>query len=92
MVQEMQETWAQSLGQADPQGKELATQSSILAGNLMDGGAWQVTQLKDSAPTLSEKTQVYIPLMISPTGQPLVKCHISYLLENMNDVLLTIYL
>ena len=49
-----------------------------------------VTQLRDSAPTSSEKPQVYIPLMISPTGQTLVKSHILYLLENMNDVLLTI--
>ena len=49
-----------------------------------------VTQLRDPEPTSSEKPQVYIPLMISPTGQTLVKSHILYLLENMNDVLLTI--
>ena len=30
-MQEMQETWVRSLGQEDPLGKEMATQSSILA-------------------------------------------------------------
>ena len=95
----MQGTWVQSLGQEYPQGKELATHSSILAGEIWwteePGGLQsmesQVTQLRVSAPTSSEKPQVYFPLMISPTSQPLVKGPILYLLENMNDVLLTIY-
>ena len=30
-MQEMQETWVQSLGQADPLGEEMATQSRVLA-------------------------------------------------------------
>ena len=30
-MQEMQETWVQSLGQEEPLGKEMATHSSILA-------------------------------------------------------------
>ena len=39
----MQETWVQFLGQEDPQEKEMATHSSILAPcleNPRDGGAW----------------------------------------------------
>ena len=36
----MQETWVQSLGRENPLEKEMATHSSILAENPMDGGAW----------------------------------------------------
>ena len=36
----MQETWVRSLGQEDPLEKEMATHSSILVENPMDGGAW----------------------------------------------------
>ena len=36
----MQETWVQSLGRADPLEKEMATHSSILAVDPIDGGAW----------------------------------------------------
>ena len=43
-MQEMQETRVQSLGQADPQEKGMATHFSILAWkNSMDRGAWQAT-------------------------------------------------
>ena len=43
-VQEMQQTWVQSLGQADPLEKGMATHSSILAWkNSMDRGAWRAT-------------------------------------------------
>ena len=41
-VQEMRETWVQSLGREDPLGEEMATHSSILAWRIpMDRGAWQ---------------------------------------------------
>ena len=41
-MQEMQETWVQSLGQEVPLEKEMATNSSILAWeNPTDRGAWQ---------------------------------------------------
>ena len=41
-MQEMQETWVQSLGQEVPLEKEVATHSSILAWeNPTDRGAWQ---------------------------------------------------
>ena len=36
----MQETWVQSLGREDPLEKEMATHSSILAVDPIDGGAW----------------------------------------------------
>jgi len=40
----MRETWVQSLGREDPQEKEMATHSSILAWkNPVDKGAWQAT-------------------------------------------------
>ena len=40
----MQETWVRSLDQEDPQEKEMATQSSILAlGNPTDRAAWWAT-------------------------------------------------
>jgi len=40
----MQETRAQSLGQEDPLGKEMATHSSILPGKSpIDREAWQAT-------------------------------------------------
>ena len=40
-VQEMQQTWVQSLGQADPLEKGMATHSSILTWkNSMDRGTW----------------------------------------------------
>ena len=43
-MQETQETWVRSLDQEDPQEKEMATQSSILAlGNPMDRAAWWAT-------------------------------------------------
>ena len=46
-MQEMQETWVQSLGWKDPLEKEIATHSSIPGQkkkqNPMDRGAWQVT-------------------------------------------------
>ena len=38
----MQETWVHFLGQEDPQEKEMATHSSVLA---MDRGAWQVQSM-----------------------------------------------
>ena len=37
----MQETWVQSLGQEDPLEEEMATNSSILAGNPMDRAVWR---------------------------------------------------
>ena len=43
-VQEMKETWFQSLGQEDPLEKEMATHSNILGlGNPMDRGTWRAT-------------------------------------------------
>ena len=43
-VQEMQETWVQSLHREVPLEKEMATHSDILAWeNPMDRGAWQAT-------------------------------------------------
>ena len=39
----MRETWIQSLGREDPLEEEMATHSSILAWNPMDGGAWWAT-------------------------------------------------
>ena len=39
----MQETQVQSLGQGDPLEKEMATNSSILAWELLDRRAWQAT-------------------------------------------------
>jgi len=39
----MRETWVQSLGREDPLEEEMATHSSILAWNPMDGGAWWAT-------------------------------------------------
>ena len=36
----MQKTWVQSMGREDPLEEEMATHSSILPGNSMDGGAW----------------------------------------------------
>ena len=43
-MQELQETWVQSLGPQDPLEKELATHSSILAGKIPGteepGGLW----------------------------------------------------
>ena len=41
-MQEMQDTWVQSLGQEDPLEEEVATHSSILAWKIpWTGGAWQ---------------------------------------------------
>ena len=42
-TQETQETQFPSLGKGDPLEKEMATHASILAWNIMDTGAWQVT-------------------------------------------------
>ena len=43
-MQEMQETWVQSLNREVPLEKEMATHSDILAWeNPMDRGAWQAT-------------------------------------------------
>ena len=43
-MQEMQETWVQSLDQEDPLEKEMATHSNILAWIIpMGGGAWRAT-------------------------------------------------
>ena len=39
----MQETQVQSLGRGDPLEKEMATNSSILAWELLDRRAWQAT-------------------------------------------------
>ena len=39
----MQETWVQTLGQKETLEKEMATHSSILAGEPMDRGAWRAT-------------------------------------------------
>ena len=39
----MQETWVQYLGQTDPLEKKMVTQSSILAWEILDRGAWQTT-------------------------------------------------
>ena len=39
----MQETLVQSLGREDPLEKEMATHSSILAVDPIDGGAWLAT-------------------------------------------------
>ena len=36
----LQDTQVWPLGREDPLEKEMATHSSILAGNSMDGGAW----------------------------------------------------
>ena len=40
-MQDMQETWVQSLGPEDPLEKEMANHSST--GNTMDRRAWQIT-------------------------------------------------
>ena len=46
-MQEIQEAWAQFVGQEDTLEKEMATHSSILAWkNLMDILTWQVTVLR----------------------------------------------
>ena len=43
-MQEIQETWIQSLGHEDPLKVEMATCSCVLAGkNPMDRGAWRAT-------------------------------------------------
>ena len=42
-MQEMQETWVQSLGLENPLEEEMATHFSIPAGNPMDRVAWQAT-------------------------------------------------
>jgi len=43
-MQEMQETWIQSLGREDSLEKEMATDSSILAWRIpMERGAWWAT-------------------------------------------------
>ena len=39
----MWETWVRSLGQEDPQEKEMAPAPVLLARNPMDGGAWRAT-------------------------------------------------
>ena len=39
----MREAWVRSLGQEDPLEKEMASHSSTLAQNSMDGGAWWAT-------------------------------------------------
>ena len=39
----MQETWVRTLGQKETLEKEMATHSSILAGEPMDRGAWRAT-------------------------------------------------
>ena len=39
----MQETWVPFMGQEDLLEKEMATHSSILAGEPMDRGAWRAT-------------------------------------------------
>ena len=63
----------------------------------MDGGAWRAT-VHGVTSYITERFSTHLireasglsSLMISPTGQPLVKGPVLYLLENMNDVLLTI--
>ena len=40
LVAQMQETWIRSLGQEDPQEKEMATHSSTHLENPMDVEAW----------------------------------------------------
>ena len=42
-MQEMQETWVQSLGREDPLEEEIAAHSSIAAGNPMDRVGWRAT-------------------------------------------------
>ena len=42
-MQEIQETWVQSLDQEDLLEKGKATHSSILAWRIMDRGAWRAT-------------------------------------------------
>ena len=42
-IQEMQETWARSLGQEDPLEEERATHSYCCLENPTDRGAWQAT-------------------------------------------------
>ena len=43
-MQEMQETWVQSLGQEDPLEEGMATHSSVLAWRIpMDRGTWWAT-------------------------------------------------
>ena len=43
-MQELQETWVQSLGGEDPLEEGMATHSSILTGRIpMDRGVWLVT-------------------------------------------------
>ena len=45
-MQEMQETWVQSLGQEDPLEYKMATHSSVLALKIPDRGAWRATAYK----------------------------------------------
>jgi hypothetical protein len=40
-MQEIQETWVQSLGKEDPLQEEMAAHSSICLKNPMDSEAWQ---------------------------------------------------
>ena len=42
-MQEMQETWVQSLGREDPLEEGIAAHSSIAAGNPMDRVGWRAT-------------------------------------------------
>ena len=42
-MQEIQETWVQSLGRENPLEEEIATHSSIPDGNPMDRVAWWAT-------------------------------------------------
>ena len=66
-MQEMQEAWAQSVGQEDPLEKEMATHSSILAWkNLMDILTWKVTLLRVTELDMTEclSTEEYSDFLI----------------------------